>query len=126
LPVDAGDDGVDAGGGLDGANDGVVEVVGRGSLVSASKGEFGSELIERDTGVEEFGLQAAEGVTFGFVGERVQVAGGVEGGLGAEAGRGEVGEFGRHREFGVLVVGEPRVDRPAASGVEVAAVPADP
>src|SRR6266511_3157081 len=92
---------------------------------SAGEGEVGPELVERDPGVEEFGLQAAEGVVFGFVGERVQVAGGVEGGLGAEAGRGEVGEFGGSGEFGVLVVGESRVDRSAASGVEVAAVAAD-
>jgi hypothetical protein len=64
LPVDAGCDGVDAGDGLDGAGDGVVEVLGRGSLVRASEGQVGPELVERDPGVEEFGLQAAEGVVF--------------------------------------------------------------
>src|SRR6266498_276698 len=90
LSVDVGYDVVDVGDGLDGAGDGGVEVLGRGSRVRAGEGEVGPELVERDPGVEEFGLQAAEGVVFGFVGERVQVAGGVEGGLGAEAGRGEV------------------------------------
>src|SRR6266511_1578102 len=100
LSVDVGYDVVDVGDGLDGAGDGVVEVLGRGSRVRAGEGEVGPELVERDPGVEE-------------------------GGLGAEAGRGEVGEFGGSGEFGVLVVGESRVDRSAASGVEVAAVAAN-
>jgi len=50
---------------------------------SSGEGQVGPELVERGPGVEEFGLHAAEGVVFGFVGERVQGAGGVVGGVGA-------------------------------------------
>jgi hypothetical protein len=51
-PVDAGYDAVDAGERVNGAGDGLVEVLGRGSFVLACEVEFGAELVECDAGLE--------------------------------------------------------------------------
>jgi hypothetical protein len=49
--------------------------------------EFGVELVERDAGLEQLGLQVAQGlVSHAFDGAGGRVARGAERGLGAEAG----------------------------------------
>jgi hypothetical protein len=84
---------------------------------SAARSSSSSTWCERDADVEQLGLQAAEGVQlrpFGDVG--VPVAGGVEGGLGAEAGRGKPGLVRGGGQFVVLVIGETDVDPLRAAG----------
>src|SRR2546423_544384 len=50
---DAGYDAVNVGDRVDGAGDGIVEVLGRASLVLACEVEFGAELVECDAGLEQ-------------------------------------------------------------------------
>lgn len=85
--MDAGDGAVEVGQRVGGAGDRFVHIIFRSSAVVAGASELGAELVERDAGLQQLGLQVAQGLTFhplGGVG--VQVAGCVEGGLGAEPG----------------------------------------
>jgi hypothetical protein len=70
-------------------------------------GEFDAELVEGDAGVEQFGLQVVQGLVFHpFGGAGVQVACGVESGVGADAGWCEPELVGGVGDLGVLAVGD--------------------
>ena len=81
--MDAGSDAVEVGERVGGARDNLVWIVCRGSAVFAGSVEFGAELVERDAGLEQFGLQTAQGLVLHRLGAAAQVACGVDGGLGA-------------------------------------------
>jgi hypothetical protein len=101
--MDTGREVVEVGDRVAGAGDGLVEVVRRGSLVVAREVEFGAEPVMRDAGLEQFGLQVGQGLVFRpFGGAGVQVAGGVECSVGAEAGWCESELVGGVGDLGVL------------------------
>src|SRR6266540_3723843 len=69
--------------------------------------EFDAKLVERDAGLEQLGLEVAQGLAFHpFGGAGMQVACRVEGGVGAETGWCEPDLVGGVDDLGVLAVGD--------------------
>jgi hypothetical protein len=105
--VDARDGVVEVAERVAGADDDLVQIICRGTGVVAGVFEVGAELVEGDAGLEQVGLQVAQGLVFhAFDGTGGRVARGVERGLGAETGCGEPEPVGAGCDLGVLVIGD--------------------